>query len=292
MKISPQQIKAHGKLYGWRFVYYDKKAKRPRYLKKTDHPEIANITTKQEALDFANKWNQKEDQKKAEFKAKRKRELYTDKFDFLDAVDKFGEFQKEFDKSYVYTVQKVELILNRLINVHKTAHPADFTELLFRETLGHIKEQRGLSSGGFRKYRSAFNKFLNFLYESRKIDYEQLRLIPISTVKTIEKNEANKHGKTARTLGKSPTSLIKPQKKNKKAFRLSLKELLQLLEFSIKYPEIIPESYGRLYFIAGTVGLRRGALLALQRRNIEIREHGRMYIIPDQTIQRFEREGN
>ena len=36
--------------------------------------------------------------------------------------------------------------------------------------------------------------------------------------------------------------------------------------------------------------MRRGALLALQRRNIQIREGNRMYIVPDLSIQRYERE--
>ena len=69
MRISPQPVKKKGKITSWRFVYYDKEAQRPRYLRSSDHPELKKITSKEEAVDFANKWNAKIDEKKAQVKA-------------------------------------------------------------------------------------------------------------------------------------------------------------------------------------------------------------------------------
>ena len=115
MRISPQAVKSKGKITSWRFVYYDKEAKRPRYLRRSDYPELKSIKDKEAAVDFANKWNAKIEEKKAKFKAKRKQEMFSEDFEFIKTVEEFKTFQKDFEKCYIYTVAKVEYMLNKLI---------------------------------------------------------------------------------------------------------------------------------------------------------------------------------
>lgn len=294
MRISPQPVKRAGKITSWRFVYYDKELKKPTYLKKSDHPKLKDIKTEKQARDFANNWNANLDKKKAQVKAKRRRDLYSNDFDFLGSLDAYKEYQKQFEKCYIHTYERVEKILNKLILNQQRTHPNQFRELDYRKVLQELLEERNLSISSLKKYRSSFNKYLRYMYEFGKIEYEHILEIPISTVRLIEKNQKNTHSQSAVTLGKI-ISIDEEAKKKRKARveKLTLKQLLHLLKYSQNNPDKIPEHLARLYFIAGTVGLRRGALLALQHRNIEVRDGNRMYIVPDLTIQRFEgEEGN